>query len=99
MVALRRLRRSKGGSGRSGKLRATSNPTYESRIQVALNGLENDLYKSVAAAARAQNVCYHCSYHDIVLSLTFCRYPVQLLMTADWERTDPVKKCNPSSRY
>jgi len=40
---------SKGGSGRLGKKRATSDPTYESQIQ-ALNGLASGLYKSVSAA-------------------------------------------------
>jgi hypothetical protein len=55
---LLRLRRPNGRSGRHhGKLRLTSDPTYESRIQAALRGLKSRLYKSVAAAAKAQNVC------------------------------------------
>ncbi|KAG2079203.1 hypothetical protein BDR04DRAFT_1086342 [Suillus decipiens] len=42
-------------SGRRGKLRASSDPTYESRIQAAIQGIANGLYQSVAAAAKEQN--------------------------------------------
>ena len=41
---------------RQGKLRATSDPTYESRIQAAIQGLTEKTYKSISAAAKDQNV-------------------------------------------
>ncbi|KIK75418.1 hypothetical protein PAXRUDRAFT_835684 [Paxillus rubicundulus Ve08.2h10] len=55
-MALVRLCRTEGNSGRRGKLHATSDPTYESRINAAIQGLANGLYKTLAAAARDQNV-------------------------------------------
>ena len=51
------LRRSNGYSS-TGKHRSSSDPTYEARIQMALEGLVSGLYKSVSAAARAQTVCF-----------------------------------------
>ncbi|KAG2049435.1 hypothetical protein BDR06DRAFT_975196 [Suillus hirtellus] len=46
----------KSSSGRQGKLRASLDPTYESCIQAAIQGIANGLYKSIAAAAKEQNV-------------------------------------------
>ncbi|KAI6096569.1 hypothetical protein EDD16DRAFT_643604 [Pisolithus croceorrhizus] len=41
-----------------GKLRASSDPTYESRIQAAIQGLVSGVYKTISAAARDQNVSH-----------------------------------------
>ncbi|KAG1727550.1 DDE superfamily endonuclease-domain-containing protein [Suillus paluster] len=56
VMGLVRIRKSI--SGRRGKLRASSDPTYESRIQAAIQGIANGLYKSIAAAAKEQNVSH-----------------------------------------
>ena len=54
-MGLLRLRRSNGGSGRHGKQRSTSDPTYEARIQVALQGVASGIYPSLTAADIAHN--------------------------------------------
>jgi len=71
-MGLVRIRKS--SSGRRGKLRASSDPTYESRIQAAIQGIANGLYKSIAAAAKEQNVSLvsSCDY-----SLNWSRYHVR----------------------
>ena len=51
-MALVRLRESRGG--RHGKLRATTDPTYGSRIQAAKDGIVAGRYESISAAARDQ---------------------------------------------
>ena len=52
------VRLRKSSSRRRGKPRASSDPTYESRIQAAIQGIAKGLYKSIADAAMDQNVSY-----------------------------------------
>ena len=76
-----------GGIGRSGKQHATSDPTYESRIQATLNGL----------------CCRQCTKCMFELSLPCLCSQCDLLQVSYANLNDhqliSKKKCNRSSRY
>lgn len=82
LLAMGLVRIRKSSSGRRGKLWASSDPTYESRIQAATQGIANGLYKSIAAAAKEQNVSHDssCDY-----SLNWFRYHVRHWVIDVWE--------------